>query len=206
MIARLPLLRRLRSDTRGGALVEFAVVAPVMSLLLVGGFDIAHILYTRSTLQGIVQKTARDSGLESSTATATQTAIDAKISKQVKALANNSTITITRRYYRTFSEAAAAQAESWTDTNGNGTCNGGEPYVDENGNGVWDADGGDSGQGGARDKTVYTVKVSYPHMFPLWKYIGGSNTVNLSATTVLMNQPYTDQGSYTNTTTVRNCP
>lgn len=200
-----PLLS-LRADERGAALVEFAIVAPVLSLLLVGGFDIAHILYTRSALQGIVQKTARDSGLESSTATATQAAIDAKVTRQIKALANNATITFSRRYYRTFSEAAAAQAEPWTDTNGNGTCNNGEPYTDENNNGVWDADGGDDGQGGAKDKTVYTVQISYPHMFPLWKFIGGSNTVKLSASTVLMNQPYTDQGSYTVTTTIRNCP
>lgn len=200
------MLRALGSDERGAALVEFAIVAPVLSLLLVGGFDVAHILYTRSALQGIVQKTARDSGLESSTATATQTAIDAKVTKQIKALANNATISFSRRYYRTFSDAAAAQAETWTDTNGNGTCNNGEPYTDENNNGVWDADGGDDGQGGAKDKTVYTVNISYPHMFPLWKFIGGSNTVNLSASTVLMNQPYTDQGSYTVTNTIRNCP
>lgn len=199
------MLRHLRTDERGAALVEFAVVAPVLSLLLVGGFDIAHTLYARSALQGIVQKTARDSGLESSTATATQTAIDAKVTKQVKALANNATITFSRRYYRTFSDAAAAQAEPWTDTNHNSKCDAGEPYTDENNNSVWDADGGDDGQGGAKDKTVYTVSVSYPHMFPLWKFIGGSNTVNLSASTVLMNQPYTDQGSYTVTTTVRNC-
>ncbi len=205
MTLRLPLLRRLRSDTRGGALVEFAIIAPAMSLLLVGGFDVAHMLYARSALQGIVQKTARDSGLENSTDTATQALIDEKIKKQVMALHNKATMTVTRRYYRTFSDAAAAQAEPWTDTNGNGTCNGGEPYTDKNNNGVWDADGGDGGQGGAKDKTVYTVKVSFPHMFPLYKYIGGSNMVNLTASTVLMNQPYTDQASYTSTP-VRNCP
>ena len=70
---------------------------------------------------------------------------------------------------------------------------------------MWDKDGGDGGQGGAKDKTVYTVKVSVPHMVPLWKFVGGSNTVNISAATVLTNQPYTDQGSYTVTTTIRNC-
>lgn len=198
-------LQAFRSDERGAALVEFAIVAPVLSLLLVGGFDVAHILYTKSAVQGIVQKTARDSGLESSTATATQAALDAKVTRQIKALANNATITYSRRYFRTFSDAAAAQAEPWTDSNHNGRCDAGEPYTDENNNTVWDADGGDDGQGGAKDKTVYTVKVSYPHMFPLWKYIGGGSTVNISATTVLMNQPYTDQGSYTVTTTVRNC-
>ena len=196
----------LARDERGSALTEFAILAPTLCLLMAGAFDMAHTLYARSTLQGIVQKTARDSGIEDSADPAVQAQIDEKIKKQVRALVNNSTITITRRFYRTFGQAAAAQAEPWTNTNGNSVCDAGEPYTDKNNNSVWDADGGDAGQGGAKDKTVYTVKVDYQHMLPIWKYIGGSNQVNLTATTVLMNQPYTDQGSYTVTNTVRNCP
>lgn len=197
-------------DERGSTAIEFAILAPVLCLLLVGTFDTAHSLYARSVLQGIVQKTARDATLESSSDTAAQTAQDLKVKKQVWALANNATIVITRRYYRTFSLAAAAQAETYTDNNLNGTCDGpagatpGEPYQDANNNGVWDKDGGDAGQGGAKDRTVYTVKVSYPRFFPLWKFIGGSTTTDLVASTVLMNQPYADQGSYT-VSTARNC-
>ncbi|HEX8415310.1 MAG TPA: TadE/TadG family type IV pilus assembly protein [Sphingomicrobium sp.] len=196
-----PLLR----DERGATAIEFAILAPVLCLFMTGIFDVAHTLYTRSVLQGVVQKTARDATLEDATDTASQAILDEKIRKQVRALANNSTIAITRRYYRTFSDAAAAQAEPYTDTNSNGTCNGGEPYTDKNNNGVWDRDGGDDGQGGAKDKTVYTVKISFDRMFPLWKFIGGSQTSNMTASTVLMNQPYTDQGSYTVTNTVRYC-
>ncbi len=191
-------------DQRGATIIEFAIVAPVLSLMLVGAFDVAHTLYMRATLQGIVQKIARDATLESAD-DAAQTALDNKVTAQVRALANNSTITFTRRYYRTFSDASAAQAEAWTDTNHDGKCDAGEPYQDDNNNGVWDADGGDSGEGGAKDRAVYTVTVTYPRFFPLYKLIGGSNTTEITATTILENQPYSDQNSY-GTPTVRNCP
>lgn len=196
---RLPLLRRLRSlrdDQRGATIVEFAIVAPVMGLVLLGGFDVGHSLYMRSVLQGVLQKAARDSALETNSADAQLALVDKKIKLQVKALANNANIEIKRRYYRTFSEVAAAKAEVWNDSNGNGICDAGESFTDTNGNNVWDADGGNNGQGGARDSTLYTVTVSYPRFFPLYNYIGGSNETKITAATVLRNQPYADQGSY----------
>ncbi len=206
----LPSLHRHRfagllQDRRGATVIEFAIIAPVMGLLLLGAFDTAHSLYMRSVLQGIVQKVARDSALESGTDTDQQTVLDNKVRASVKAIANNATVTITRRFYRTFSDAAAAQAEAYTDTNHNGTCDQGEPYQDENLNNVWDRDGGDAGQGTAKDRTVYTVSLSYPRFFPLYKVIGGSNTTRISAATVLENQPYGDQASY-GATVVKNCP
>lgn len=203
------LLSRLRSDERGATVVEFAIIAPVMGMLLLGAFDFAHSLYVRAVLQGIVQKTARDSTLEDSTEADAQTALDAKVKSQALALANNATITITRRYYRTFSQASAAKAEAFTDsTSGiykNGKCDNGEPYQDDNNNNVWDKDGGNAGQGGAKDATLYTVEMSYPRFFPIYNFIGGSKTTKITAATVLKNQPYGDQGSYA-APTVRNCP
>lgn len=193
------LARLLADDRRGTTIIEFAIVAPVMSLLLVGAFDIGHSLYMRGVLQGIVQKTARDSGLEDATNITAQATIDNKVRAQVKALANNATITFTRRFYRTFAAAAAAQAEPFpgsNDTNRNGICDNGEAFTDTNNNGKRDLDGADDGQGGAADRTLYTVTVSYPRMFPLNNFIGGGNTTTFTARTILENQPYTDQGSY----------
>ncbi|ODP38506.1 TadE/TadG family type IV pilus assembly protein [Sphingomonas turrisvirgatae] len=200
-----PRLPGLAGDRAGVTVVEFALVAPVLCLVLLGAFDISHTLYARAALQGIVQKTARDSSLESGADTAEQTALDNKVKDQVRALANNATIDITRRFYRTFSEAAAAKAEVFTDTNGNGRCDAGEPYEDANGNSNWDKDGGSAGQGGAKDATLYTVTMTYPRFFPIYKLVGGSDTTKLTASTVLRNQPYSDQGSY-GAIQVRNCP
>lgn len=192
---------RLIRDERGATIVEFAMVAPIMGLALLGAFDVAHTLYMRGVLQGVVQKTARDSTLETGLESTQQATLDARVRAQVEALASNATTTITRSYYRTFSNAAAARFEPWTDTDGNGTCNGGEPYEDTNNNSSWDSAGGNSGQGGAKDAVIYTVRVSYPRAFPIYNFVGGSNTTVITATTVLRNQPYGDQA----VPTVRNC-
>lgn len=198
------LSSRLRRDTRGATIVEFAMVAPVMCLILLAGFDIAHSLYARAVLQGIVQKAGRDSALETGAADMTQAAIDERVMGQAKALQNNATVLITRRYYRTFTEVSAQRAEDWTDTNGNGRCDAGEPYEDANQNATWDSDGGNAGQGGAKDATLYTVTMTYPRMFPAYRYLGGSSNAVIRAVTVLRNQPYDAQQAYA-APTVRNC-
>ena len=197
--------RKFGADRRGVTAVEFGIIAPVLCLLLVGGFDVAHTLYLRTTLQGIVQKAARDSSLEAETDAGATTTIDDKVGRQVRALVNNAQINYSRRFYRTFADAAARDPEAWTDTNRNGRCDANEPYQDENNNRVWDADGGDDGQGTAKDRTVYTVTVNYTHMFPLYRFIAGTSAVSVSATTILENQPYSAQQSYA-AATVRNCP
>lgn len=198
-------IARLRAETRGATVVEFGFVAPVLCLALVGAFDVAHTLYIRAVLQGIVQKVGRDSALEGNDDASIQTALDNKVKAQASALVNNATITITRRYYKTFTKAAAAQAETWTDTNANGRCDANEPYEDANGNGVWDSDGADAGQGGAKDAVVYTVAMTYNRMFPLYQLLKLPSTTKVTAATILKNQPYDDQTEY-GAAAVRNCP
>ena len=78
-------LSLLRND-RGIAATEFALIAPIFALLMMGSADIAHTLYMQTVLQGTIQKAARDSSLESGTATATQTTIDGRIRAEVKKL------------------------------------------------------------------------------------------------------------------------
>lgn len=199
--------RPLAEDQRGATIVEFAIVAPVLGMLLLGAFDVAHTLYMRAAIQGVVQKAARDLTLESGLVAANQTTLDNKVKAQVKQLANNGTVTITRQYYRTYEHAAASKFEPWTDTNNNGTCDGpqgstpGEPYEDTNNNNRWDSTGGNLSQGGAKDAVLYTASISYPRFFPMYNLIGGSRTTKVTASTILRNQPYGDQA----VPTVRNC-
>ncbi|MCE7797795.1 pilus assembly protein [Sphingobium sufflavum] len=191
-------------------MVEFALILPVLCTLLLGALDFAHSLYMQSVLQGSLQKAARDSSLETGTEAAKQTELDTKVRDQIQALYKDATVSFSRRFYRSFSKAAAAQAETFVDSPvGNiwrdGLCNNGEAFVDANNNGVWDKDGGDAGQGRARDVVVYTVTVTYPRLLPVDKFVGGSGTNNFLATTVLTNQPYGDQGTY-GTATAGVCP
>lgn len=197
---RRQLLRRSRprlwADTRGMALVEFAIVSPIMIMFLLGAFDIGHTLYMKSVLQGAMQKAARDTALETGTSQAQRDIIDGRVRTAVGRLKKTMTVTFDRRFYRTFSDASAQRMETFSDTNLNGTCDAGEPFDDVNRNGTRDLDGGDAGQGGAKDAVLYTVKLDYPRVVPLFAFVGVPRTVNMVATTILQNQPYGDQNTY----------
>ena len=192
--------------------MEFGLILTPFCVLMLGAFDVGHTLYMQAVLQGVVQKAARDGSLEDSAGSGTsrQTVIDNIVKEQVLNLNKTAGVAFSRRFYRTFSDAARKQPETFTDSNGNGTCDGpnggtpGESYVDANNNGVWDKDGGDEGQGNARDNVIYTVTVTYPRLFPIDRFIGGNGTTRIVATTVLANQPYGSQGSY-GAPTVRQC-
>jgi hypothetical protein len=212
---RLPRLRRLRAlapSDRGIAATEFGLIAPVLFVVLFGAFDIGHTLYVKSVLEGAVQKAARDSTLQgaSGTSATARTAIDTKVKNQLLPLWPGATVAFKRRFYRTFSAAAAAAAEPFTDSASgpfkNGKCDNGESFTDSNNNGTRDTDGGDSAdRASARDNVVYTVTVSYPRVFPLDAFINVPPTTQLQATTVLANQPYGKQNTYS-TPTVGHCP
>lgn len=188
MIGRLSLLRR---DQRGVTAVEFALVSPVMLLLIMGLGDVLYQGYVKAILDGAVQKAARDSGLEGAT-TAT---IDQNVRNMVLQVARGATIpTPTRKNYDTFTEVAP---EPFTDSNNNGLRDSGECYTDMNNNNQWDADPGADGQGGASAVTLYTVTVTYPRIFPVARLMGLSSTVTVTSSTLLKNQPYLSQSTST---------
>lgn len=182
----------LRAETRGAALTEFGLIIPVLLILLMGAFDAGHRLYARSILQGAVQKAARDTGLEGGVIATRQATIDAKVRAQLLKIHKGAAVTIDRKSYRDFADAAAP-SETFTDTNNDGIC-AGEPFDDINRNGVRDADIGVAGQGGAEDAVVYTVRMQYKSVTPVRGIIGIDDQVDMTARTVLRNQPYNDQG------------
>jgi hypothetical protein len=180
--------RRLATDARGMALVEFAFVAPVMILVIMGLGDLVYQLYAQSILDGAVQKAGRDAAIEGGSARTGQ--IDARVMEQVHNVAGKATFRSTRRSYANFS---SMKPEPIDDRNANGQLDPGECFQDINGNGVWDADPGASGQGGASDATVYRIEVTYPRIFPTAKLIGFSPEVTMYSQTVLKNQPWASQ-------------
>lgn len=195
----LARLRGLGRNQDGTTILEFGLIAPSLIVMLMGALDFGHTLYMQSVLQGAVQKAARDGTLQSSAGSDDEVRyeIDQKVRAQLTELHRQAKIDITRRFYRTFTEAQAQAQEEFTDTNGDGICNDGEPFDDRNNNGVRDTDGADSvNNAGARDNVVYTVTISYPRVFPIDKVIGGSGTTSLTARTVLANQPFGNQDHY----------
>lgn len=191
-------LRSLPAARDGVAIVEFALIAPVMIMTLLGLFDVGHSVYTRAMLLGAIEKSARDSSIEA----ATTGALDARVRDMVTSMQPGATLTFNRTAYTNFSDVS--QPEDYTESNANGLCDANEPFEDANGNGVWDADRGSSGQGGARDAVLYEVTVSYKRLFPVYSFIPGqTDTVTLRAASVLRNQPFSLQNTVAAT---GNCP
>lgn len=196
-----PLLRRLRRDRKGATVVEFAFVLPILVMLILGVFDMAHTQYTNSMLNGALQKAGRDLTLES--AGSQQTSIDAVVRERVALVVPPGPDTvITFEKLSHFDFADIGEPETILGDNGNGKCDPGERYVDVNESGKWEADRGKGGIGGARDAVLYTAIVTYPRMFPVHVFTSMPSTVTLTASTVLRNQPYDEQDRVT---TERDC-
>ncbi|MFC0204796.1 TadE/TadG family type IV pilus assembly protein [Novosphingobium soli] len=184
------LWRRLRRERRAVTAVEFAVAAPVLLVLLLGIYDMGHTAYLGAVLHGAVQQAGRSDALE----TSDTAAADAYVTRIVRGVAPGAKVTATRVSYYDFADVE--RSEAWNDNNNNGICDKGESYTDENKNGHWDEDIGKSGNGGANDVVLYTVKVTYKPVFsvPFTTLTDGERTMTASA--VKKNQPYALQQKY----------
>jgi hypothetical protein len=193
-------LRHLAHDRSGATLTEFAFVAPVLILMVMGIFDMAHTQYSSALVNGAIQKAARDMTLES--AGSRQPVVDARVREQVLAVVPaGATVEFERLSHFDFSDVG--EPEEFTDENSDNICNNNEVFVDDNGNGQWDADRGRDGLGGARDAVLYTAIVNYPRLFPVHGFTGMPSEVTIKASTVLRNQPFDEQDRSSET---GNCP
>jgi Flp pilus assembly pilin Flp len=187
---RRTFLRRLLGDNTGATLTEFAFVGPVLIVMVMGIFDMAHTQYTNALLSGTLQKAGRDMTLES--AGSRQAATDARVRTQVlNLLPVGATVEFERLSHFDFTDIN--EPEEFTDNNGDQICNNNEVFADANDNGQWDPNRGRQGIGGARDAVLYTAVVTYPRLFPMYELIGMPNDVTLRSTTVLRNQPFSAQ-------------
>ena len=185
----------LLRDRSGATIVEFAIVGPVMLMLLLGTMEFGLNVYMRAVLEGAMQQAGRNSGLQSSQSS--QTTIDTFVRDRVQAILPNATVTFARENYQAFQ--TVGRPEDFTDTNGNGVYDSTECFQDANGNGVWDADGARTGIGGANDVVEYVATVTYPSVIPGGSALGLSPTTTIKATTMLRNQPFASQPSWTTT-------
>ena len=174
----------LVTDESGATLVEFALVVPVLMTMLLGLFDVSYNMYANAILEGAMQEAGRNSTIED----ANTGSIDAEVAQQVRRAVGTANVTFARTSYSEFSDVS--QPEDFTDINGDGTCNDGEPFEDANGNGAYDLDRGASGQGGARNAVVLTATMTFDRFFPIDAFTSLPSKYTATSSTVLRNQPY----------------
>lgn len=186
-------MTRFLRNRQGSTIVEFALVAPFLLLVLTGGLQLGYIVYVKAALEGEMQKASRDRTLESAGSSTQRTLLENRLRDAVRRVAPKANVVFTRKAYRDYSNVASY--EEFNDTNNNGRCDPKEVYLDANNSGMWDLDSGTSNSdGGATDIVIYTATVDYNRL-PLGRLLPWAPTGQLTAKTALRNQPFDKQGS-----------
>lgn len=175
-------------DQRGTTVVEFAVVAVPLCMLIFGGIDLAYQAYATSLVQGTTNAAARMATMEGATAAKVQTYVNA----QLASLAPSSSIEITAKNFLTYNKIGAPEKLT-TDKDGDGVYDkaDGDCFIDDNRNKIYDtASQGATGLGTAEDVVRYQVKVTYNRLSPLPYLAGMGRTVTITRETLMRNEPY----------------
>lgn len=186
---KLPAYKNFRQDVRGATLVEFAIVAMPLIVMMMAMFDLGFREYISIQLAGALDQSARQVTVGTATNAA---AIKSSVTTQIKTILPGATVNVIPSSYDAFSKVGKPEPIT-TDTAPIGVYNKGDCFEDENGNGVWDSDSGLNGTGGSDDIVYYTAIVTYPEIVPMRRLLGWSATETVTGTAMMKNQPYASQ-------------
>ncbi len=185
-------LRRLRRGKEGSTLLEFAFVAPVLVLLLFGGMEVGMIFFADSLLEGGLREAARFglTGAPPPSGTREDHIVEVVNENGAGVIVIDET-NINTLVYPNFT--SIGEPEPYTDTNGNGVHDTGEPFTDINCNSQWDPDMGKSGLGHGGEVVLYNVTFELPLMTGLLApMLGTDGKFPLAASIVVRNEPFDD--------------
>lgn len=192
MIMQRTILRRFWRAREGVSAIEFAIIAPVLMLLIFGIVEFAIIMLVANMMENATSISSRlgKTGYAASGKSRADTIRDSVIARAGN-LIDPARLAITSKYYEQFDQIG--DAEPWNDANHNGIAETGE-YSDINGNGQYDADMGLAGYGNAEDIVVYTIRYPWPIMTPIMREIIGDaqGEFPVTAHAVVKNEPYDD--------------
>ena len=192
------LLQALRRDQGGATIVEFALVALPLCVLVMGGFDLGHQSYIRSVMQGALNDAARRAAVEDPAFTAsgatTEERVENTIKQQLAAITPGAEIEISQSNFYDFSGIGNPE-KLMRDENGDGTYDeaDGDCFSDLDEDGEYDTDTGRAGIGGANDVVFYQADITMPRLLPVAKLIGFSPNYEMSVATAIRNQPFGEQ-------------
>lgn len=186
------IVRRLWRAEDGVSAIEFAIIAPVLMLLMFGIVEFATIMLLANIMENATSISSRlgKTGYAASGKSREETIRDS-VAERAGNLIDPSKLEITSRYYEQFDQIG--DAEPWNDANTNGIPETGE-YNDINGNGQWDSDMGLAGYGDAEDIVVYTIRYPWGVMTPIMREViaDDNGDFQLTAHAVVKNEPFDD--------------
>lgn len=191
-------LGSLRRDAGGATIVEFALIAMPLCVLVMGAFDLGHQSYIRAVMQGALNDAARRAAVEDpafvASGSTTEERVENTILQRLQPITPGATITISQSNFYDFSGIGNPE-KLMRDENGNGAYDAGDGdcFSDLDEDGRYDTDTGRSGIGGANDVAFYQADLTMPRLLPVAGLIGFSPNYEMSLATAVRNQPYGEQ-------------
>jgi len=179
--------RRKRNPRAGAATTEFALILPVVVLLILGSLELMTAFFINNAMEGGLRQAARYGLTGQDNQTTRQAQILSIVDDKTFGFVDMETASLTTKIYPSF--AAIGEPEDYEDLNGNGQYDPGEPYEDDNGNGQWDDDAGIPGIGEANDIILYELVYDWPM---LTGYLSGliGEAIRLKASIAVRNEPF----------------
>jgi hypothetical protein len=183
----LTYARSFAWEQRGSAAVQFALILPMLLLLIIGSFEYAIVMFVSGTLESAVLAASRygATGFEEGGGSRLDR-IRAMITEKTLGFVDGDNADIDTYVFTSFSSIVAP--EPFTDKDGDGAWDPGEPFVDLNGNATRDAGGGTPGAGAACEIVLYVVTYQTRSITGLLRAIMG--TVTHHASVAVRNEPF----------------
>lgn len=180
--------RKALSRCRKGSIaLEFAILAPVLLMMLIGIIEFGLVFTASVLLQGAVGTVSRMGKTGFVPAGMSQDAyLRGQISNLTGGFLDSSKLNVQMEWYRGIDSVGQPEPcyiAQCTSTSPPGT------YDDVNGNGQWDADQGSPGLGKSGNAVLYTVTYPWP-LEGLIARIVGKRNLTISAVAVVQNEAY----------------
>jgi len=190
--------RRLTSlgrDQDGVAAMEFAFAAPVVVLLIIGAVEFGWMAFANSVLEGAVREASRRglAGYAPCDMTREQY-ITTIIDREMGDFADPEKRTVSQKVYDNFS---TIDGEPFADENENGIRDASESFTDLNGNAEYDADLGVAGLGNAGAVVIYEITYQLDNLSSWFaKKMGSEEGITISASATVRNEPAAIDGTF----------
>ena len=184
--------KRVAEERSGATATEFAFVAPILVLMMLGITEVGATLFVGALMEGAVREGARY-GITGQGGDGRLQAIRDIIEDTTIGMVDVDVADITTKIYNSFDDIGSA--EPYDDDNpANGIWDVGENYADINGNGEWDDDQGRDGVGDPGEIVVYEITYDLPLLTGMIAdHFGQNGLITLTSSIAVRNEPYNDE-------------
>jgi Flp pilus assembly protein TadG len=176
-------------DQRAATAIEFAIIAPVMLLLMIASMDLGYHIFMNAVVRGVLNQASRMVATNQLDQDSLAFYINAELAPI--RIGDAKVTTITSSYY-SFSRVDTAELIT-SDTEPLGTYNLGDCFEDANSNGRYDFTSGKGGVGGSEDVVRYVVTLDIPRLFPMDSMLGWGSRQTTTIASHLRNEPWGSQ-------------